>query len=837
MAEPSKSVGDGTWAKAMRNPAPAKSIRCQSTALLKMKALNCFVRQTTFESNLELPAESDMDRPDSRLGPTRCLSTRSTPEPGAFSMIAEFLATSERTALRAWHKFFDKDRNGSINYEAFYSSMMNLDFQGDIRKLWLELDDNKSDELNFEEIHEQEAELWNGFRVWCGQTFDSVRDMLVRLMDPTGHGHARLQENSELRPTSEMFVHGLRALGWQGSWEHFLFEVIDLSDTGWFSAEELRWLDIEISRRKRKEAAKKRCAAGLARKALERLGARKALREFRAFLTKASGCLFRGWRRNLDHDGSMALQRAELFKACRELNWHGDVRMLWLALDSDNSGITTLEEFDPRTAHTLAQFKNWAETRWGPKCSAVTFRQLDRNRSQKLKYADFVRGCKDLGFTGKSKIIAMWLDWEDKKYLVVDDLRCLDVWRPPGWLFASPNPEAAEEFRQALKAKYRHFIKGFRAVMDRDSTNACSWYEFEQAAKAIGFTGDVGGAWLDLDKDLSGLIQIREISETAHQTMANFKKWCEDEFGCVRNAFKIFDKDGSGELSYVEFRKACRNYGLQGDIKRLFSCLDQDNMNILHLYEVVFLDEWLLSLEDDDGSGRCEDSSFLPGASQSNTSGECGSDNPQLLEYSSICPGPGHYAAPAPNFGSLRSIGVKRAGAFSFTSRGSWGGPWAMKRSTSTSVGPTTYNLEPSMRATVPSKAAWSFGTSDGRGLQRSTGSSRVRGSASASSSLTFPAVRRDNGSTSTFRDATLADLASAGVASGHLLDSGPGPGSYESKPVLCQGPHFSMSPRRGLQLHPSQKVVPDPQRSAAYASPLVSQVCPAVSLVMHRRK
>lgn len=40
----------------------------------------------------------------------------------------------------------------------------------------------------------------------------------------------------------------------------------------------------------------------------------------------------------------MCLQKVELFKACRQLNWKGDVRALWRALDFDNSGSTTLEE-------------------------------------------------------------------------------------------------------------------------------------------------------------------------------------------------------------------------------------------------------------------------------------------------------------------------------------------------------------------------------------------------------------------------------------------------------------------------------------------------------------
>ncbi|CAK0862918.1 unnamed protein product [Prorocentrum cordatum] len=46
----------------------------------------------------------------------------------------------------------------------------------------------------------------------------------------------------------------------------------------------------------------------------------------------------------LDKDESMTVQKHELFKACRQLDYHGDVRSLWHALDFDDSGVATLDE-------------------------------------------------------------------------------------------------------------------------------------------------------------------------------------------------------------------------------------------------------------------------------------------------------------------------------------------------------------------------------------------------------------------------------------------------------------------------------------------------------------
>ena len=41
------------------------------------------------------------------------------------------------------------------------------------------------------------------------------------------------------------------------------------------------------------------------------------------------GNSFRAWRSALDLDGSMNLQRSELFKAVKAMNWKGNIRALW----------------------------------------------------------------------------------------------------------------------------------------------------------------------------------------------------------------------------------------------------------------------------------------------------------------------------------------------------------------------------------------------------------------------------------------------------------------------------------------------------------------------------
>merc|ERR1719311_1432284 len=129
--------------------------------------------------------------------------------------------------------------------------------------------------------------------------------------------------------------------------------------------------------------------------------------------------------------------------------------------------------------------------------------------------SEFVETCHGNGFHSAPKTIFTWLDWEEKRYLVEQDFVCLDTWHPPEYLTSKPNPEAADEFKQALVRRYSSHLHGWRECLDQDNSNNVSWHEFHTACKKIHFRGDVAGSWLALDKDLSGSISLAEIDQAS----------------------------------------------------------------------------------------------------------------------------------------------------------------------------------------------------------------------------------------------------------------------------------------------------------------------------------
>lgn len=505
----------------------------------------------------------------------------------------DFFVAKVGCPLKAWMHYIDQNLNNRVDFDEFCNGMRALQFEGDVVRLWKEIDEDGYDELTLDEIDQECATLWISFRQWCSQRFESSIDMVCRVGDGTGI-------------SEQQFCHRIPLLGWDGGEEERLFGGLCVGHDGLISTTRLRWLDVDKRRQRRKEAAKLKAATRNQSRMKEKLAGVKALKDFKKFLVEHHGSLFHAWRKVLDVDGSMSVQKKELFKAAREGGWGGNVRALWKQLDQDDSSVAGLEELDAASAHQLAQFKAWAVRNSGS--VAAAFKALDKKDFGKLKIGEFASASAKMCFPGgkaAARSLFHLLDWENKHRLTVEDVIILDEWHPPRYLTTVANAEAAEDFKKLLLKKHRHSLKAWRQVLDRDGSNRVSWVEFEEAARRIAFKGDTAGAWLSLDSDLSGFITLREISPETVNILLAWKDWADSEMGSVRSAFKMMDADSSGSLTKQEFRRACQDFGFTGNCKSLFHELDCSRGGTISLNEVVFLDEWHMdddnNFEDDTG--------------------------------------------------------------------------------------------------------------------------------------------------------------------------------------------------------------------------------------------
>lgn len=640
----------------------------------------------------------------------------------------------------------------------------------------------------------------------------------------------------------QTFTIALEKLGWESHAEgelqrelQMLFNAFDVDGTGTLGVKELKWLAEEAKRQKAKEAAKERHKFAQHKYSQARKDRAINLHLFKTFLRKSYRLMWHAWRKALDLDGSMTLQRAELFKVCRQLGWQGDARLLWQAMDFDNSGVTTLEELDPECAQKLALFRKWAADglSLGPKPANGLWKRLDKKSRGRMTYDVFARECDGLGFPySKAKELAGWLDWQQRKSVGLDEILFLDVWRPPEWLTATPNQEAADHLRRLMKERYGHHLRAWRQLMDKDNSNSCNWHEFTEACRILKLPqGDVPGAWLALDKDLSGQITLSEIDEASNAVLLEFKRWADEEFSSARACFKALDADTSHEVAFQEFRYGLRCYGFRGDVKSLFTSLDTGGKGRLQIHDIDFLDGWALPEDNDAMMAEDKAEEFLQNFNltghrrtlapaikrESANAHELSRPIKEdcLIRYETCNPGPGAYDLLS-GFGALpRMPTARHTGAFSFalvSSRTSWISVCQKGRG---GRGHELICPEPPRLRRPPQ---WSFGSC-----------SRPARCPTCNGALAVEPLNEEKKCAVCHKKGTQFACRKEGchyfVCKEHSRVEGqtkhvtPGPGSYELE-TRSSGPRFSMGNRRGVTLHPLQTSYGTPRERPRYKEP-----------------
>jgi len=523
---------------------------------------------------------------------------------------------------------------------------------------------------------------------------------------------------------------------------------MNINDKAAITEDEIRWIETEKRRYLRKVQAKQKAlqenikrAKGSNWKVSQAM-----LADFKDFLKRKYGNYVRAWLTALSPDGSMVLQRNHLFKACSNIGWQGDVRILYKAFDKDDSGYISIEELDPRAAEIMAHFHKFIEQQFGTAIDA--FHAIDKFNQKKVKQPEFVSALKGLGFNYSAKTIFRALD-RGAKALVEEDFHFLDRWKPAAFLTSAANPQAMEEFKQVLLRSYKNYLKAWRHCLDADSSNRCNYDEFEAACKKLDYQGDVAGSWRSLDEDLSGYITLQEIDAVSSEALATFRRWCDEEFGSVRSAFGVFDSSGDNEVTYREWRRSLRIYGFEGNASTLFYALDVERNGSLAVEEVDFLDDWIFPQEGDAAKDR-----EVPTLQEL---GLVAAPNKQMTtHYVTDGPGPGQYHTNTTLGAGPLAPMMHHSGAYSFRRKPQAKSLPGVQPDAEFKPSPVDYDELPALAAISPSRPQWSFGSEARQAVE---------------------AVQPED------------------------FEPGPGPGHYS--PMTAPGISVACTPRRALKVHP----------------------------------
>mmetsp|Transcript_28364 Transcript_28364/g.90243 ORF Transcript_28364/g.90243 Transcript_28364/m.90243 type:complete len:725 (-) Transcript_28364:174-2348(-) len=573
------------------------------------------------------------------------------------AVIAALVARGGGSVLRGWRRELDPDGSLDVNFLDFCKAAKSLRLSVDSVRLFGE---DSPQSLTLDELAPVEGALVNRFRKWVADTFSGPSEMFMIFEPPDSDG--KLTRDTF---KTQCIQHGFLAPDRDLT---ELFNLLDGSCAGFVVMEDVSFLDMDEQRREgaihkarmRRQYAhehlmteafreNQRLAVPKSHRLAPRLWHAHAFEQlpevviekrmkwnlthlerkrhahatFMRHLQSAYGNGVRGWRRGLDPHCRFTLTRVELARYCRTVNLDLDVPSLWKALDQDGDNAVYLEDVASKAAAALANFWLWARGSY-TSCALIWDRVMAVARppstwksTSSLPYGSFLGALRVLLWPGISEAgagtaLCNALDLNGCGIVCGKDLEWLDKWDAPEWLCKEPDPQAWEEFTALMSRAYGRPLRCWRHI-DVDSSNEVSWAEFQDACDRVGFTGNRGGVWRYLDKNLSGSISLTEYDAPSAELLLSFKEWLDQSFGSVEYALKSMDTDGSGSLTFSELKRACKRLQWKGDVRQLFLCLDVDTtpgVRSLSYSEIAFLDSWSPASdpqEEDstEGHGRC----------------------------------------------------------------------------------------------------------------------------------------------------------------------------------------------------------------------------------------
>jgi hypothetical protein len=356
---------------------------------------------------------------------------------------------------------------------------------------------------------------------------------------------------------------------------------------------------------------------------------------FRTYLVKKFGSVVAGWRM-LDKDGNGHLSFYEFCNACRQMGYHGNLKLLWKQLDCNHSHSVSIAEIDPEVGHYVGTFKAACIKKYGDTLTA--WRQcIDTNGSGKIEVEEIVEACEKLGLDlDGRKLFGMlatyglglslqefdpeaWQRWvtgdihgftiRKNKEFVEDVADTEDGDQKPEFLHSGglakyremiqkeekaelkrqldnvakmrAGLSTAKGFKRALIARCGSLYGAWRGYLDLDGNGRLTFGEFTQALHRLGMFGEIKSLWSQLVKTEDGIAEgcllFGDLDPETDKALTELREKLTAKYGNMLLAWlKGMDFKGSGCVNEKTFCEACQKIGYSGDSKKLFRVLQPD---------------------------------------------------------------------------------------------------------------------------------------------------------------------------------------------------------------------------------------------------------------------
>mmetsp|Transcript_24589 Transcript_24589/g.68472 ORF Transcript_24589/g.68472 Transcript_24589/m.68472 type:complete len:386 (-) Transcript_24589:107-1264(-) len=376
------------------------------------------------------------------------------------------------------------------------------------------------------------------------------------------------------------------------------------------------------------------------------------LRKFVMFLNQRWGNMVRAWRLVFDPDGDGKLQFTEFCSKCRNIGFGGNMKALWIALDKNDTGFLSLDEFDPQAMVFLEEFEVLLRVFFDD-LDMAWYMSLDPDFSGRCSQLEFQHACARLGFCRNSEQLFHYLDTRNESYITVDQLEVFGLPRAAckedAMRFLK---QTGEQVRDAFEFHIREAFNGSLARSWRVGFGSSQevhrhWgetfdaKEFFSRCRELGFQGNYLALWCELRKvapptieefkqsrrsgsvdiDAKGKVSTRaqtredwfqlvakhgmaqifalgrvgfaEVAPEAHLQLLAFQEHCVENFGTTQKTWEALEQ-AVGKASVTrffkaEFIEAAEKFGFQGNAGTVFDVCDLDMQQTISAEDLEFL--------------------------------------------------------------------------------------------------------------------------------------------------------------------------------------------------------------------------------------------------------
>lgn len=278
------------------------------------------------------------------------------------------------------------------------------------RRLWASLDLDRCGYVSLQDLDPDLAQNLGSLAFTIWKVFGSLQVAWTGCFNQRGTMRIELQE----------FVRACDEIEFQGDAEKAFAELCTEKAGSGLSRQEFGFLNSWIARGKPDRFWEKDIDEPVENFWMPPAEAKNEKQEllfkFKDLLLRSYRDFVRAWRHGLDKKNIGKLDYKEFSRACKDVGFAGNQRLLWEELDVTGSGFVSLLELDRPTAELLKDFVSCAVVSFGSWENAWQ-QAMDLRGDNRIKLRDFVNGCRMIGYKADAMMLFDLLDIDRTKYL------------------------------------------------------------------------------------------------------------------------------------------------------------------------------------------------------------------------------------------------------------------------------------------------------------------------------------------------------------------------------------------------------------------------------------